>query len=137
MEFTFYRPNIQKYFDCPLCNSRLYEGSSYCECKIGEEYLYNGTYYMVSSLEPWEVSVNYLEEDILNWESSTQEPSSMTVVGGPTLVYAVSTYIPEPKYRVPNRWKGARGRDDLRQSWGKTFGGLKGSSLRARGTWRK
>lgn len=124
-----YKFNYYGNIYCPFCKvslNELYNSyECYCNCRTNQSLYYNNTYYTITSVEPW-VLVRNNDADYIELH------------GGPNIVYSSSLYYEkEPRFRVPNKWDRSKGRDDMRLSRAKTYGGLKGSSLRARGTRRK
>jgi hypothetical protein len=115
---------------CPFCKVSLGQSSAnYCNCKVGDSFYFQGNYYKVTSIQPWYIHT----EEI--WY---QDPVHF-IIGGPIFEKDLgdNSESREPGFRVPNKWNGSKGRDDMRLSRARTFGGLKGSTLRARGTRRK
>ncbi len=116
------------FFLCPVCNTKLYEGISRCGCRVNEDYYLNGNYYTVVSVLPWDTAIYFYDSDGWNDEWGTR----IYAVGGPNIVLTSSFKDKEVKVRIPKNWKSAKSNDDMRFSWSRTHGGLKGSLLRAK-----
>jgi len=122
-----------EYFFCPVCSSKVFEGISYCECEVGKSYFYEGNFYTVTSLLPWDTRFAHDDYKHVMYIKST---------GGPNIALTSTVEIEEPepktlKVRIPKNWKNAKSNDDMRFSWSRTHGGLKGSLLKAKGNLKR